>query len=487
MRTFADLEREYARTVVSLSGGGATGHGILSLNGKDTSAVITSADYLAHPDDENGWFKLCLRTNSGIPVLLHNALSTSSGSISHDGEHAWEEHIYPNAVALQSDALTKDGRVKSVTFTAQRLNVFFHYETIESQFLWNTPPTAIAGLKALRRHRRAGYDFFNPETIYIVHKPRRAIRISVHGRRYSVSTGMSSARNGFGKLALDTEPIAEIVFDEPIDIDGAIAAVWNWKRFFSLLGMNPMPLTALTFAASTKARAKRSSVYLPPHASWARANDGMFDLHPSSVPFNLWKHRRTLSKLMEAWLEAEPQRALFRGAVGNVIEEFGARISPNDVLTLCAGIETLTELDAKSPISKKELGFITAAAMKAVDDRGIEVGEDRVRGTLAQLRRQSLAQRLRHIFDRLEEVLPPTDAKRLEAAIIQIRNMAAHGQGYSDAVMPTVESTVCALLSVCTLFDLVTCGMPARSGMHARRLEWAIAGLRQFDKRAGKA
>lgn len=482
MKTFVELETDNARTSVTMRGD-SEAHGLLMIDGRQSSAVLTTSEFLSQGDAENGWFDLSLRTSHGRDIVLHNALRTSIRGVHDEGKRGWEVHIYPNSVVFDADARIREGKIKTVAFKLDGLKAFFHYQTIEWQPLFDPSKGALAGLKALRDERPKEYDFFDPNSVYVVHNPKRAVRFKANGRTYSVSVGISTRGLGWSEVALEAEPIAELIFDEPVNLDAAIAAVWSWKRFFSILGMNPLPVTAMAIGGSTRRARARSPVYIPSHNDWPTSKDGMFSLHPASIPLNRWKDRKALGRLMETWAKREPERALFRAAMGNVIDDCATRLSTTDVLSLCAGIETLAELDKASSLSKKDVRTIAAAAKKAVQENALPVEEGRIDSVLAQLRRQSLVQRLRQMFGALGAVLPAEDAKLLEGAVVQIRNASAHGQGYSDAMMPSVEPAVSGLLSVCALYDLATCGMPLKTGMHARRLEWAIAGLRQVSKK----
>ena len=480
MKTFAELEKEHHRVAVKLKDADNQGSGFLVLEGKDTTAIISSSQHLGLRSGDNGWFDVSLRASNGRGILLHNAIMMTSSINHHNDSPEWEAHLFPNYVLFNSDVL-QGGRIKSLSFQLENLASFFHYQTIEWQPLFDATQEGQNALKVLRRRPGRSYDFFKPRDVYIVHRPPRVLSFKTGGRTYSVYVGVRSQGLGWNHTALDAVPVACIDFSEPVSVDDAMQAIWDWKRFFSILGMNPMPLTAIAAGGSTKAQTRDASFYLPSYKNAPTARKGMFSLNPSSAPLNLWKDRKRLSHLMKSWLQKSGERAFFRGAVGNTIDDLSRRISLNDVATLCAGIETLSELDDASPISKEDLALITAAARKAVVDHSLPVSEARVGSVLAMLRWQSLPQRLRLMFEALGPAISIEDAERLKKSVLELRNMAAHGQGYADVVMPRVEPTASALMAVCALYDLMTCGLDPKASAHARRLEWAIAGLRQTD------
>lgn len=482
MKTFPDLEKEEGRQPITYVDGDETGHGFLVLDGGQTSAVLHTSGYIGHSEKENGWFDLTVKAGRKT-VILHNAIKTTSQVVSEDSETVWQEQIYPNLVVINAGALIKENRLRSISFQLDKLESFFHYEQIEWQPIFNPSKDTLGSLKSLRRDRRRRHDFFDPSSVYIVHHPKRVFRFKVDGKTYSIHIGISSRGLGWGNVSVQSYPVAEIVFDDPVDLDTAIDAVWAWKRFFSVLSLNPMPVTALDASGKVQARAERADLYMPGYGAWPIAKNELTAIHPATIPLNGWKDRKALASLMEAWLCREPQRGLFRAAMGNVIEDLSTRIAVGDVVALCAGIETLAELDDASPISKADLQYISVAATDAVDKHSIAVSKARVQTVLAQLRRQSLPQRMRQIFKRLESVLTSHDAKRLETAVLHVRNIAAHGTGYNDAAMQIVDPAVSGLLSACALYDLVTCGFDIADSPHITRLAWAIGGLRMFDSR----
>lgn len=484
MKTFRDLEKDHHRMAVELIDAPESGSGFLILDRQNTVAVLTTSGYLGHPADESGWYDLTLRSSNSRSILLHNALTTTSISSSMN-ERSFEEHIYPNLVILNAESLGKARQIKSVSFRLARLRTFFHYQHIERQWLYQAPPETVEKLKDLRRDRPQGYDFFSPSEVYVLHRVPRAMRFKIQDRTYEIHMGLSSQGLGWNQLRLSSEPIATITFESPVSIDQAIDKVWDWKRFFTVFGMNPMPVTSLSAKGRVGPRERDADFYLPAYED-EPDNEGLHRLHPATVPLNRWKDRKRLQAIMRNWLERSSERQVFRALLAGVIEDLPKRISLDDVVKLCAGVETLDELDEASPISGAHLERLSAATSKAIDEHTIPVTKQRVDSVLAMLRNQSLPQRLRLIFDRLGPVVSDEDATLLRKAVVELRNIAAHGKNYTDQMMPRIEPTVTALASVCAMYDLFLAGFLPSEGRHLGRASNALAHLRHLSKAASK-
>ena len=93
------------------------------------------------------------------------------------------------------------------------------------------------------------------------------------------------------------------------------------------------------------------------------------------------------------------------------------------------------------------------------------------------------------MFAALEPFITNAQAKTLIAAILELRQIAAHGLSPAADVMPKASPTVEGFACACALYDLVTCGMPVRSASEQRvgllsHAAWAIGELENIRNRA---
>ena len=98
----------------------------------------------------------------------------------------------------------------------------------------------------------------------------------------------------------------------------------------------------------------------------------------------------------------DDERRFFRIAVDRVIDRSQKRISLDDILTMCAGIEGLAELNEDSAVGSDQINAVAEAAQKTAQEAGISM--DRLRGVLDLLRHQSLPRRLKLLGRGLESM-----------------------------------------------------------------------------------
>ncbi|WP_438850846.1 hypothetical protein [Brevundimonas nasdae] len=489
MMRFDEIEAKYGGSPVLTDDPTHVGSGTLILDGAKTQAVLLSDETLMGNADEDGWFDLRLKGSNGRPILLHNALLTSSSQ--HYGQHgqAYEEHIYPNAVILESDALVHGDKVQSIAFTLCDLGFFFHYQHVEAHSLFEPAKEVLAALKGLRVGRNRSYDLFKPRELFVVHQFPRVLAFTVGTRTYEIFIGSQRSGLGWKKIDFQTDPIATIHFATPVGIEEAMDAAWQWKRYFGTLALRPIPWTSLT-ARSGKAREMREAdFYLPNHESASVDREAPFSFWLGNIPLNRWAERKSLTAVMRAWIEREEVRHRFRGSIENVSKHLRRKTSVDDIVTLCAGIESLEELKGNPGLSPEQTRAIADGAIAAAKANGILVEDARLRGVIGTLRNQSLGQRLKLLCARLEPAITREQAKTLSAAVLELRQIAAHGLSPAADVMPKAGPAVEALACVCALYDLVTCGLPVRSASDQRvgllsHASWAIAELDDIKRRA---
>lgn len=87
----------------------------------------------------------------------------------------------------------------------------------------------------------------------------------------------------------------------------------------------------------------------------------------------------------------------------------------------------------------------------------------RLRGILSLLQHQSLPQRLKALSRLLESIVPPKEAAAACALALKLRTFETHGDHLDEMAVPMIPATVDMLASMCVLWDLTSCGMPAEA------------------------
>lgn len=303
MMWFDEIEKKRGSSPVVTDDPSHVGSGTLILDGEKSQAVLLSDGTLMGSTNEDGWFRLRLKGPDGRPILLHNALLTSSTQYTGQHGRMYEEHVYPNAVILGSDALLPGYKVPSIAFTMRNLGAFFHYQHVESHHLFRPAKHIVAALKGLRDKKDRSYDLFKPQEVFVVHQFPRVLSFKVDGHRYEVFVGSKQSGLGWKKIDFQTDPIATIHFAEPLGIEEAMDLAWQWKRYFENLALRPIPWTSLT-ARSGRGRAMRDAdFYLPNHDSRSADENGPFQFWLGNIPLNRWSERNALATVMKTWTE----------------------------------------------------------------------------------------------------------------------------------------------------------------------------------------
>lgn len=479
---FDEIEKKHGSSPVLTDDPSHIGSGTLILDGEKSQAVLLSDDTLIGASDKDGWFQLRLKGPNGRPILLHNALLSSSTQYTGQQGRMYEEHVYPNAVVFGSDALLPGNKVQTIAFTMRELGLFFHYQHVESHLLFEPAKSVVAALRSLRDKKDRSYDLFKPQQVFVVHQFPRVLSFKAGGHKYEIFVGSRQSGLGWKKIDFQTDPIATIHFAEPLDIEEAMNLAWQWKRYFEVLALRPIPWTSLTARSGAGRSTREADFYLPNHGSSSIDGDGPFTLWLGNIPLNRWAERRALAAVMQQWIEREGARSRLRSAVQGVAKSLRRRTSLDDIVTLCAGIESLAELRGVPALSSDQTRIIADGAISVAKANGIEIEDARLRGVIGSLQNQSLGQRLKLMFTSLEPFITKAQAKTLIASIMELRQIAAHGLSPATDVMPKANPTVEGFACACALYDLVTCGMPVRSASDQRvgllnHAAWAIGAL----------
>lgn len=460
MKTFKELEQTFGQVHVSLAEPDLSGAGILILDGDSTKLTITTYEKLNRSSHPNGWFDLRLRGSDGKLIHVHNALPLRE-QLPSPGETTHHYEIYPNIVVFGAESLTQDGRVESVSFTAHRLREFFRYEVVEWQTLKDAPTETLEALRRLREIERRyprEYEFFDPQTIYLIHRLPEVIAFKIKNRSYNIHmSGTGTA--GWFDVDIRARPRATIEFDDAVSISTAIDHIWEWRRFFNQAAMDPIAFQAISFNRKGSEPISDAPVYLPALNETEASRRASFPFGPAIPPFNSWTERAQLGALMKGWLEKQPDRVEFRAKLDRVVGSMYERVEARHIMDLASGLESLSELDRTSPYSNEQVEVLVVAACTAAEEAGILVDAQRVRGVLGLLRKENLSRRLISVLDTTKPWLPPYDAKGFGKAIQGYRNRAAHGAGAATFTPRQMSQTIQAFAGLSALWDLTTSGL----------------------------
>jgi len=487
MRSFKELQEKHRQTVVRLDHKGITGTGVIALAGRETIVDLSGESLLALKAGRQGWFDLSLKSSEGAAIFLHNALLMSMRMPS-PATRDYGCQVFPNFVAFDADGLGKDGKLREITFTMERLSDFFHYEVIEWQSLQNAPRDVQNALRKTRKddgEYQRNHDFFHPSEVYIVHRPPRPFQFRIDERRYEVNirtVGRSLVWNMAGVRAL---PFATIKFDTPVTIEVALSHAWDWRRFFVEIAAEPLPFIGISVLGRSARQFRPASLYLPNLDETRRSGTKHRDFYPALVPFSGWKKRKEFAELMAAWLHRQKTRRIFRSNLDDVINEMHERVSLDQILKLAAGADSLKELDKASEYSSGLVAAMAKAAIETAKEHGVDVNASRVRGVLDTLLKQNFGRRLSFLFDAIAPASVGRDFSLLIDTIKKFRNAAAHGESGIEMSAPRLPAAVRGFAAACSLWDNMTSGLPAeetRTFNPRFLLSDALSELASFDR-----
>ena len=372
MKSFEELKAIHQRVPVRLPRHAGQPSGVLTVDGQATLVVISSSEPLQLTEDENGWFDLTVTAADGSSILLHNALYTKRATHNTRNGPNFESHVFPNLILFDAHHLSGMA-VKAVSFRLENLRYFFHYEYVEWKSLHGASKEALDALRKMGTDGNTAHDFFRPSEMYLRHNVPRFMKFKVKNGIYSVFPA-TSEQLGWGSISLRTEPMAEITFEEPTSINEALNRVWEWRRFFSQVAMEPLPPISISARAERSFGAGQATFYIPT----LELNDDKARLHPGDVPLNRWQDRRNLADVMQRWLLIDEKRLLFRVALDRVIAKMRQRASIGDVVSLCSAIESLPELIEKSPLTDADFDALSTAAAAVAKDRRLDLDPGRI-------------------------------------------------------------------------------------------------------------
>lgn len=460
MKSFAELAAKYQQLTVHGSTPGSDISGMLVLAGSETMAHLSSAQPLDQGSNEKGWFDLALTGPSGMPILLRNALLTSFTDYGLFGGAPSARNavrIYPNLVLFNDSGLS-DRQVRAVRFSAGGMEHFFAYPVLDRITLGEGDVALHQALKVKRTPSR-GKEPFNPRSIYVRQSYNSPVKFRSGDARFRIDIHCSANwQRAQERFAL--QPLGTILFDEPVALDTALERVWEWRRFFSQIAFQPLPLTGLAASGTHKEPGAQTEIYIPSSHEKELERD---PLAAVDIPFNSWRERGSMQRAMQGWYAHQTRRDTFRGLVSHVIGTMHRRIDAKQILTLCAAIESLDELSEPSTLSGSDLRAIIKAAREAASARMAEVDPGRIASALAMLQRPSLAHRLNRLGENLP-MLAKEDMVLLIRTVQRLRNSSAHGHDHGMVESGLIAPATIALAAACVLFDLTSSGISVEFG-----------------------
>lgn len=488
MLTFEQIEQKFAVSPVRLQGREVTG--VLKVARGETAIDFISANFLHFEGGENGWFDLELTGPDGGGIHIHNAIRNGSGMYIEDGmSAAFHASVRPNVLVFDSAGLDAEHRVGAVVVRFEKLEHFFDYQYVEPLSCHELPKATISALKAMRYGEGDGKnekDFFAPAHVYLIHEMNEILQFQLDDRLYKVWTGgRSGSMLSWHNASFEVFPFLGIYFDAPVSIDEALNRVWEWRGFFTQMAMRPLCPESLYFQRDHEACSPMGSVYLPNSKRTGHYPAILHDLHPAKVPLNRWDEREALSAAMQKWLSCYDDRRAFRGRLERVIGEMNWRIDQTDLFELCAGIESLAELDTRTVFPKGAIKQMAKSAQQAANERNVNIGLDRLCGVLGGLQRRSLAEKMKELCKRAG-LATSSEIGLLVRTAREIRDDIAHRGTASEQRNPLIAPAVEALASLCVAFDLHDAGVPptrAGNGINSlwkERFQQAITELQRL-------
>lgn len=480
MDDFEEVARRLRRVNVSAPDHGDA-HGVLVCNG-DESVIELTGNFTIDAGTWPGWFDLRLRQSDGQMIYIHNAVRTSMTF--GRGDEPRSATLFPNFVVDRAEGLDADGRCRKISFGLDGWLACFAYNYFETLDFSGPVAESLRETLETARHAFARDEPFLPHEVYVANHFGTLVDFEVEGRRYSIFARIrhSGSRH---RLNNQVQVIGSIEFPEATDLDAATDACWDWRRYFNQMAMAVLPFTGMSVAASREPQARLGNLYLPNGTRSLSAGE-LRAPHASDMPLNRWDDRVAAGEAMRSWLSRVEERRFFRAALDRVLARPG-HIAIEDAVTLCAGIETLSELSTREGLPTAVLDAMVTAALGAAADGGLQLDASRVRGVLGSLQNDDLRRRLRRLASIAAPDTQQDVVERWIAVILPLRTLGAHGRRPATDHDFIAGPAVAALAALCARYDLQSAGVPDRCASGAAnvpRQNWqqALMGLRSLQE-----
>ncbi len=448
-------------------------HGVLNLDGKKTFIDLVSSEFFHFETNEKSCCDLRLLGSDGLFMTAHNAVFWGTGESGGGGRQTMHHaRIYPSVLIMDSRGHSDDGKISQIAFQLRGLKNFFRHDYTELVDSFRLSDQFLNEIRNIRRDNPNGFDNFNLAHIYLCHAPRDILRFDIDDRNYCIRSVMRHSEYNIDSINLDISYINTINFKNPISIDEALGHVYEWRQFFNQVMMISLPVDAMEVAAKLDETAILSDLYIPYFVNSDDPEKSEYGRPPACPPFSRWHEREKLSDYMKKWLELAPKRKAFRERLDVVIEHLHSGIQQADIVELCAGIDSLVELDQTDEFPEGLIDLMAEAAFGVVQGPINGLDANRIKGLLGGLPKQSLLEKMKVLSER---AMPDDSAPQRERIIKlakKLRHDAAHRGSIGDQHDGCLRPVVSALASLCVAFELSSCGVPLNQGNNSGSLRW---------------
>jgi ApeA N-terminal domain 1 len=447
-------------------------HGVLNLDGKKTFIDLVGSEFFHFETDEKRCCDLQLLGSDGVFMTAHNAVFLGTGASGGGGcQRMHHTRIYPSVLIMDSRGHSDEGKISQIDFQLRGLKSFFRYDFTELVHSFQLNSDIINSIDGIRDIPNR-FDDINLSHIYLCHAPRSILQFNIGDRTYCIEVAIRHSGYNNDSIDLDIIYIAKIKFKNHITLDEALGRVHEWRQFFNQIMMTPLPVDAMAVAAEINDAPIFSDLYIPYFVNSDDPEKAEYRRPPTSPPFNRWHEREILSDYMKKWLELAPKRKAFRERLDGVIEHLHSGIQQSDIVELCAGIDSLVELDQKDEFPEGLLESMANAAFGVVEQpiNGLDAG--RIKGLLGGLQKRSLLKKMEGLSAKaVPDVYAPQREKIVRLAI-KLRTAAAHRGAIGDQHDGCLRPVVSALASLCVAFELSSCGVAFDQGNDSGTPRW---------------
>lgn len=446
-----ELRNKYNNTQVSFVYYGERATGVLKLDGEKTEVVFTTETKLNFDLDDDGWFQLEIEDCFGFSVLLVDAF-ISGGSRSFKKR---QTKIFANYIIFNSENLSRSKKVKLVRFCLEGFNNFFAYNISTNIYL------------STKRQSKNISKFIQSETgknlnlvsqLVAIKRYPTPISFDAESAKYSFFMGGTYNTLGASEFKITQEPEAIITFTKTKSLREAIDNMSDWRNYFCQIAMRDLRTVSVS-VEKANSKHSRCPVYIP-NLDELNLRGNVVSIHSSDIPLNIWEDRHKHKKVMEKWISFGAIRRTYRLKLNGVIKRYKKIYSPNDVLELCAAVESLQNLSSEKILSADQFKLVKASLLTTLNEfETSQADKEILVSSLSKRRPVSLKSNLECFLGEIEFQMEAKYKKEFIKYVLKIRNHTAHGHASSVEYQPLLLCIRNLLLSLCVLYELNSCGL----------------------------
>lgn len=449
--TMEELRNKYNNTQVSFVYYGERATGVLKLDGAKSEVVFTTENQLNFDLDEDGWFQLEIEDCFGFSVLLVDAF-ISGGSRSFKKR---QTKIFANYIIFNSGNLSRSKKIKLIRFRLEGLNNFFEYNIGTDIDL------------ATKQERESIYKFIKSKTgenvnlvsqLVAIKRYPTPISFDAESAKYSFFMGGTYNTLGASEFKITQEPEAIITFTKTKSLREAVKYMRDWRFYFCQIAMGDLRTVSVS-VEKANSKYSRCPVFIP-RLDELNLRGNLVSIHSSDIPLNTWEDRHKHKNVMENWVSFGANRRTYRLKLNGVIKRYKKIYSPNDVLELCAAVESLEILSSEKILSADQFKLVKASLLTTLNEFDIsQVDKGILVSSLSKRRPVSLKSNLECFLGKIEFQMEAKYKIEFIKHVLKIRNRTAHGHARSVEYQPLLLCIRNLLLSLCILFELNSCGL----------------------------